>query len=100
MTARAFMPLRAWIMHVLVGGILGSQSWHGRYGIGKWDEMARDERLRLGEKLALAATEKKGKDAKDVEPTLKHLPKGGSSLFSITSLSGIVPSAFRPLSEC
>ena len=38
--------------------------------------MARDSRLGLGDKLALAATEKgKAKDA-GVDPDLRHLPKG------------------------
>ena len=47
-----------------------------RYGIGRWDEMARDERLRLGAKLAVAAVEKgRSKDAA-VDADQKHLPKG------------------------
>lgn len=38
--------------------------------------MARDSRLRLGDKLALAATERsRAKDAA-VDPEFKHLPKG------------------------
>ena len=49
-----------------------------RYGIGHWDEMGRDERLGLGEKLALAAVEKRRGKEKELatDPELRHLPKG------------------------
>ena len=43
--------------------------------------MARDERLHLGDKLALAAADKvRGKDKESaIDPSMRHLPKGASS---------------------
>ena len=62
-----------------------------RYGIGHWDEMCRDERLGLGEKLALAAIEKgRGKEKESAtDPELRHLPK--SEAVTWHSLSMISP---------
>ena len=59
--------------------------WMGccRYGIGHWDEMCRDERLGLGDKLALAAVEKgRGKEKESAtDPELRHLPKSETTIF-------------------
>ena len=63
-------------------GKSGAENFMVRYGIGHWDEMARDERLGLGDKLALAAIEKKRGNQKEsaIDPGLRLHPKGESFL--------------------
>ena len=64
-----------------------------RYGIGHWDEMARDERLGLGDKLALAAIEKgRGKEKEAaIDPEFRHLPKGQALEPPLHSHCGLSP---------
>lgn len=47
-----------------------------RFGLGHWDAMAKDDRLKLGEKLTVAALEKKQSKEVSVDPAYSHLPKG------------------------
>ena len=61
---------------MLENGEFGLSSVSCRFGLGRWDEMAKDDRLRLGEKLAVAALEKKQSKEMETDPAFRHLPKG------------------------
>lgn len=54
-----------------------------RFGLGRWDEMSKDERLKLGDKLTVAALEKKQSKEMETDPDFRHLPKGRANITHI-----------------